>query len=170
MTQDEFNQQQQTQHPEPSKPFSDLEFSYMTIDPSWGKEVTAELRRKLQDKKYEETFEEKDEDGKPTGILRVPIDDLWSLLAMYTKDVRLGNLDMWGQKYVEDQLDLASDCLALGYIRSFTRALSRAITKLEVSQSRGGFLRKRSNTFTKEQFTTESKAKPVKDWLGRNKE
>lgn len=70
----------------------------------------------------------------------------WGLLSYYSRDLRLGYLkdDIIKNEveYCQYYLDLAGDCLRLGYPKAFETALRRCITRLELSQSRDGNLRK----------------------------
>jgi len=82
---------------------------------------------------------------------------LWGQIAYYTRDLRLGNLKNYDMfNYCQEWLNLAGDCLTAGYTKGFMTALRRVITVLELSQSIGGFLRKRSNTITTESFSKKS--------------
>lgn len=138
-------------------PVSELDYHYRTTDPNWGKsDVPVELKEKLMylvkkmDKKGQERYEE---------------EGLWGLLGYYTRDMRLANLSQWNNEfeYCQYYIDLAGDCLRENYIESFITALSRAVTVLELSQSKGGFFRKQANTFRSEQSneTIEPKKSPL---------
>jgi len=129
-------------------PQSDLDFNLMTTDPVWGShQLSPELQKMLS-----KTIEGIDKDGKP----KYSEQKLWSMLNYFTRDVRLGNLSKWDElPYVEHYINLAGDFLQSGMIKPFLIALSRAATKIELSQSKGGFLRRRLSTFTKEEFKTE---------------
>jgi len=142
-------------------PQSELDLTMMMTDPKWGIDASPELKEKLTKIiGYVETTENK---------LEAVQEELWGLLSMYTRDVRLGNLSQfYGEvSYVQYYLDLAGDCLREGYLGAFMKSLSMAITVLEVSQSRGGFLRKRNNTVTQEQYKEERE--PPKQTLFGNK-
>ena len=143
-------------------PYDNLQLQFMMTEPGWGKEIPEGLYQKLQEFKGEPY---KNSQGKTV----IDAQPLWDLLGFYTRDVRLGNLQQADVFYCEHYLDLASDCLRQGFIRSFLSALSRAITKLEVSQSRDGFYRKRTSTVTSEQIKQEP-VKIKKDILGREKQ
>lgn len=117
-------------------PYNDLEMQYRTVNPAWGREATPYLDKKL-------TFTKKAEEEKR-----------WELLAYYTRDMRLANIDVVELIYCQTWLDIAGDCLRLGYTKSFITALSRAVTVLELSQSKKGFLRKRHGTMTRESVTS----------------
>ncbi len=133
-------------------PKSELDLSLMTTDSVWGKdEVPIQLQNAL--KRYEATLDKKgkkifDEEGNPI----VTEDSLWSLLGFYTRDVRLANLSLWNGEfeYCQYFLDLAGDMLSEKQLEPFIICLRRVATVLELSQSKGGFLRRRINTFTSE--------------------
>lgn len=133
-------------------PQSELDLQMLLTDPQWGQKlgVPAELRAKLQ-KIIAHVQTEKE------GVVAIT-DNFWEMLGYYTRDVRLGNLSQfYGEVYyVQYYLDLAGDCLRYGYLKSFLKSLSLAITLLETSQSRAGFLRKRQGTITQEKHSTES--------------
>lgn len=134
-------------------PLNDLDMSYMTTNSVWGQsEVSEDLRNKLS--RLEFVKDEKgnivrDEDGNPVAVYK---DSLWGLLAFYTRDMRLANLSTWNGEveYCQYHIDLAGDLLQSDMIGAFLVALSRAATILELSQSKGGFLRRKQNTFTQE--------------------
>lgn len=134
-------------------PLNDLDMSYMTTNSVWGQsEVSEDLRKKLS--KLEFVKDEhgdiiKDENGNPVAVYK---DSLWGLLAFYTRDMRLANLSTFNGEvaYCQYHIDLASDLLQSDMIGAFLIALSRAATILELSQSKGGFLRNKQNTFTQE--------------------
>lgn len=128
-------------------PISDLDLQAQLTNPLWGKDLNDQLKAKLYsiiDKKLDES----------TGEETVTVENLWNLLNFYTRDMRLANLSLLtGEyEYTRKYLDLAGDCLSSGYIKGFITALSRVITILELSQSKNGFFRRRSNTLTNENY------------------
>lgn len=137
-------------------PRSTLDFSLMTTESVWGRaQVPIELKNKLQ--KYYLEIGKKE----PTK------ESLWGLLGFYTRDVRLGNLSKWDElPYCRYLLDLAGDLLQADMIEAFLIALSRVATVLELSQSKGGFLRREMNTFRQAQKFTEEKEPPKKSLFG----
>lgn len=144
-------------------PTSELDLNMMMTDSVWGRpEVSSELKDKLS--KYYVT---KDKDGKET----VTSESLWGLLGFYTRDMRLGNLNMLdgSYQYVTHYIDLAHDLLEAGMIEPFLIALSRAATQLEVSQSKNGFLRRAMNTLRHETITGTTEP-PKKTFFGGKKE
>jgi len=90
----------------------------------------------------------------------------WGLLSYYSKDLRLGYLNdniTKGSNEVEIAnfyLNIAGDCLRLGYPKSFETALRRVITLIELSQSRNGNLRR--DMITIKQDISQSINKPKK--------
>jgi hypothetical protein len=89
------------------------------------------------------------------GSHSVTKEDMSSLLGFYTRDLRLGNLSKMGNEvdFCDYMLNLANDFLKEGFIDPFLICLSRVASRLELSQSRGGFLRKRHGTFSTETVT-----------------
>lgn len=144
-------------------PFSELDLTFMTTQPSWGNEVSDELYSKVV-KVTGQAYES------PDGSLKIDAEPLWGLLAYYTRDLRLGNISGGAETtYCRHWLDFAGKCLRRGYVQSFLSALSKVVTVLELSQSKGGFLRKRQGTLT----TEEIKATPEpakKQIMGGKKE
>lgn len=125
-------------------PRSDLDFNLMTTDAVWGSPyISAELRERLG-----KEFKEVDKEGNET----VTTASLWGLLGFYTRDMRLANLSILNGEvnYCQYYLDLANDFLQADMIEPFLISLSRVATVLELSQSKGGFLRRRMNTFSTE--------------------
>ena len=151
-------------------PKSELDLSLMTTDSVWGKdEVPVQLQSAL--KKYKNQL---DKDGKTifdkTGNPIVTEESLWSLLGFYTRDVRLANLSLWNGEfqYCQYFLDLAGDMLSEKLLEPFIICLRRVATVLELSQSKGGFLRRRINTFTSESTPLNSGEPPKKSLFGAN--
>jgi len=127
-------------------PISDLDLQFQMIEPAYGKSgISSELMAKLQ-----QYGVEKDENGNQVIVEK---GSLWGILGYYTRDIRLGNLDKFTGEYayVKYYLDLAGDLLQADMIKSFLIALSRVASVVEISQSKGGFLRRRINTMTSEQ-------------------
>lgn len=142
-------------------PQNELDFHLMTTDSVWGKaDVSPELKEKLS--KY---FLGKDEAGKEV----ITTESLWGLLGFYTRDMRLANLSMWNGEvnYCQYYLDLANDLLQANMVEPFLICLSRVATLLELSQSKGGFLRKTMNTLRTESLHGELEP-PKKKLFGMN--
>ena len=143
-------------------PQSDLDLNLMITDAVWGKaEVSPELKSRLN-----QYYSTKDEKGKE----KITIQSLWGLLGYYTRDMRLANLSKWDGElaYVSYYIDLAGDFLQAGMLEPFLISLSRAATRLELSQSKGGFLRKTMNTFRREDIKGEINP-PKKSLFGGQK-
>jgi len=144
-------------------PQSELDLALMTTNSMWGQEdVPPGLKARLE-RVYQTTNE--------AGQTQQFTQSLWGLLGFYTRDMRLANLGEWNGEieYCKTFLDLANDFLQCNQTEPFLICLSRVATVLELSQSKGGFLRKKMNTFTQENIT---KDEPPKKSLfgGRKKE
>lgn len=150
---------------------SELDLALMTTNSVWGRaEVSQELRDKIgkehwvQIPKVDEQGQPVlDEQGQPVYEWGITYQGMWSLLGYYTRDMRLGNLSTFdGElRYTQYYLDLAGDFLQAKEVAAFLICLSRVATQLELSQSKGGFLRKRMNTLTQEHFSQEIEPKKV---------
>ena len=143
-------------------PQNELDFHLMTTDAVWGKaEVSPELRRRLN-----QYFLERLEDG--TDALKPS--SLWDTLGYFTRDIRLANLSAWNGEiqYCQHYLDLAGDFLQVNMIQAFIVCLERVASTLELSQSKGGFLRRIMNTLRTEHVNTETEP-PKKALFGSNK-
>lgn len=148
---------------------SELDLQLMTTDSMWGRsDINPDLKKKIVraygylkpklDSKGEPVFDNK---GQPVTDLEISEEGLWSLLGFYTRDMRLGNLSKFDGEfnYCAYYLDLANDYLQAEMVEPFLICLSRVATVLELSQSRGGFLRKRMNTLSQEHINVESEPK-----------
>lgn len=143
-------------------PLNDLDLVLMTTDAVWGKyDVSPGLKQKLT-----KITAYKDSEGK----VSYDYDSLWDLLGFYTRDMRLANLSTWDGEliYTRYFLDLANDFLQAEMIEPFLICISRVATVLETSQSKGGFLRRRINTFTQESFNRNEEP-PKKNLFGIGK-
>ena len=135
-------------------PQSEMDFNMLVIDPKWGidkippslkarlKEVMLARGKPNQNKKLEPTY-----------------DDLWELLAIYSRDMRLANLQSEDENYCEHYINLSGKLLRKGYPRSSILSLVYSVTRLELSQSRKGFLRTIFRTQKKEITMEESQPK-----------
>jgi len=144
-------------------PENALDFNMQMLDPKWGEanKINPALERKLKQSRFYKDLN--------TGETKVSQEDLWALLGTYTRDLRLGNLDKEEIVLCEYYLNLAEDLLKEGYINSFVVALSRVASRVELSQSKYGFLRRRPNTLetSKTEQTLEPKKKGL--WNGGKK-
>ena len=140
-------------------PTSSLDLTMLTTNPVWGNsEVSSDLKQALF--KYYETTNEQ-------GDKEITAQSLWGFFSFYTRDIRLGNLsDRTGElKACRHYLELAGDLLLSGYIEPFIIALSRAISIVETSQSKNGFLRDGMNTITNKNLNQDL-SPPKKDFFG----
>ena len=158
----------ETQQPQQrTVPTSELDLQMIVTDPQWGKQIPDELREKL--KALIDTGKTETKDGVTYRIVNE--DDLWGLMSFYTRDIRLSNLNSLNGEleYVVYYLNLASDCLRHGLMRAFIKSLSLAVSRMEVSQAKNGFLRKRQGTITSESIETkESPKKGIFGMKGRD--
>lgn len=147
---------------------NELDYLQSTTDTVWGRaEIVPELKKKLGESigRWKPLVDDKGnividpKTKEPKLVLSAELDDLWSLLGFYTRDLRLGNLDpKKGEvEYCQYYLDLAHDYLQFsqenkghGMVLPFLICLSRVATVLELSQSKNGFFRRRNNTITSE--------------------
>ena len=143
-------------------PMNDLDLQLMLVDTEWGNDISPELIERLVSIGDELETDE-------TGKLLVEKTKLWGLLSYYTRDMRLGNLDKLTYVVAVEWLDFAGDSLRIGIVQSFLTSLSRVITMLELSQSRGGFLRKQLSTFTQEHRHEFSEKNEKKGLFGSKK-
>jgi hypothetical protein len=144
-------------------PRSELDFNLMTTDTLWG---SGQINPVLKDK-IQQFYSYVDPS---TNERKVTYENLWGLLGFYTRDLRLANLSEWDGElhYVQYYIDLAGDMLQAEMIKGFLICLSRAATRLELSQSKKGFLRRRMGTLTQEHFSQEIEPKK-KNFFGLNK-
>ena len=138
-------------------PMNDLELSQMMVDPRWGDDyINKDLKAKLQSTrkihlKAGSAFE--NEKGEIEVVKEDRLIDteefLWGQLSFYTRDFRMGNLDKQDYDECKHFTLLAADLLTMNMRRAFIVCLARVSTRLELSQSRGGFLRTWTSTFRK---------------------
>ena len=132
-----------------SVPASDLDLTMMTTDPKWGSDVDVHDKLRERLKVLQPVY---DELGNVKGFDEFSI---WNFMNFYTRDMRLANLEKEEVVYCQYYLDLAGDFLQSMMNRAFIISLSRAVTVMELSQSKKGFLRRRMGTFTKENYQQE---------------
>lgn len=159
------NQEEARQEPREKEgrvmPQNELDYNLMTTDSVWGKDdVPEQLKEKL--KKY---YVSRGEDGGET----VTHEDLWGQLGYMTRDLRLANLNQFFNEitYCEEHLNLAGEMLSNDMVEPFLILMQRVASKLELSQSKGGFLRRKMNTFTQERINKEEV--PKKNLFGMSK-
>jgi hypothetical protein len=152
-------------------PTSDLDLNLMITNNQWGsKEVSEELKDTLS-KYYEVPVDTgmKDENGKAIIEMQKFKESMWGILDFYTRDIRLGNLSVWDGELKDTRwnLDLAGHFIQLEIplTQPFLVSLRKAITIIETSQSKGGFLRTKMNTLRHESLNQNIEA-PKKSFFG----
>ena len=126
-------------------PQSEMDFNMLVIDPKWGiDKIPPSLKARLNEIRLARTKTDN------TNREVITYDDLWELLAIYSRDMRLANLEGKDEEYCEHYINLSGKLLRKGNPRSSILALVYSVTRLELSQSRKGFLRKIFRTFKKE--------------------
>lgn len=146
-----------------SLPTSELDLNLMLTNAVWGRpEVSTELKDRLN-----KDFSKVD----ANGDVIVTTASLWGLLGFYTRDMRLANLSEWNNELqtCRYMIDLANDYLSENMIEPFIIALSRAVSIMETSQSKGGFLRRQMNTLTQKHIS-QNLEPPKKSMFGGGKE
>ena len=146
-----------------SLPTSELDLNLMLTNAVWGRpEVNEELKERLM-----KHYTQKGADGKVV----VTSGSLWGLLGFYTRDMRLANLSEWNNELqtCRYMIDLANDYLSENMTEPFIIALSRAVSIMETSQSKGGFLRRQMNTLT-QKHQHQNLDPPKKGFFGGGKQ
>lgn len=167
---------------------SELDYQLMTTDSVWGrKEFNSDLDKKMSrmsmrlvqkcdEEGYPLFYPKKDADGKELQDadgnllpdLARPIlgyeeksESVWATLGIFTRDLRLSNLDKWNGEVeaVSYYMNLAHDMLAAGYPRAAVICMGRVAAITEPTQSRGGFFRRRQNTLSQEHINIEQEPK-----------
>ena len=158
-------------------PLNELDFNSMLANPLWGQEINnPELKKKLTYNNYRTNekgdliYNIEEEGNKRVFHPQIEESSEYENLAFISRDFRLGNLKrMSGEReQAEYDTNLAHDCLQSGYKKAFSICLSRVASKLELSQSDGGFFRKIINTFIQDTRKTELEP-PKKSLFGGGK-
>ena len=148
-----------------SIPQNELDFNLRVVDTVWSSnELSPELKEKLT-----QSTTKKGKDGR----MYISKDNVSEAMQIYTRDLRLANLSTFNNEvnYCSYYQDLANDFLQSDFPMASMICLSRGTTVLELSQSKGGFLRKRMGTITQESFHTENEPKKKNFFgLGAKKE
>jgi hypothetical protein len=129
-------------------PQNDLDFNMQLTNPAWGKsELTAKAQDSLSKTFYliDATTGQValDEEGNPIVHHE---DDYWARLGFLTRDWRLSNLNTKDYERLRWWADFATATNQYGYKRSTAYCISQIAPTLELSQSKGGFLREILNT------------------------
>lgn len=144
---------------------TELDMAFLTTDSVWGKnEVGENFKKKTTKQKVFYTPRlnadgsmQTNEAGEVVLDVMTEEDVLWNTLSFFTRDFRLGNLNRWtgDLDFCEYYTQLAGDFLHEGMKAPFNIALSRVAGKLELSQSVGGFFRRRAGTFSQEHINVD---------------
>ena len=138
------------------RPTTDLDLQQGLTDPFISSPYVDEsLKDKFKEYEYI-----KDENGKVKVYLKR---DLWTVLNIFTRDWRLGNIDKKEEAvYIRHFLDLTTDIITVlgdDFRESAIISLERAFAVNETSQSKGGFLRRLLNTFIHQTNKTDDDTK-----------
>lgn len=127
-------------------PANDLDMQMLITDPAW-QNLSPQLREQLI-KLISTTVDEQ-------GNIKEEYSELHGILGVYTRDIRLGNLSSFNGEFefVSYYLELAVDLLEDGQPSACVVALNKGLSILELSSSKGGFLRKLLNTLVTESYT-----------------
>lgn len=127
-------------------PDNQLDAMWALTNPVWGKStIPKQLRDRLMKNKGGKLV---NEDG---DEFEADEEGMWDLLSYFTRDLRLGNLSKAEAKECREWLEICSDCIRNQYRDSFFLSLVKVVALTEISQSRGGWLRKILRTNTSEQ-------------------
>lgn len=156
-------------------PASEVELNQLVVEPQWGHDtLNPELNLKLSKAKYVKVKKGttlQNSDGTKRTLTEdelISVDEyFWSELNFYRQDLRLGNLDRSERVYCNHYLLLAADFLRKEMYEAFIVALNRVISKIELSQSKDGFLRKWFGTVRKLEGQDEPE-KPRLPFGGKN--
>jgi len=141
-------------------PSSGLDFNLLLTNTVWGDNVQVQKYFKDLCNTYEVLNDaEGDIKKNDKGEILVSEKNLWNMLSFFTRDFRLGNLGGKDIVYCEHYTTLASDYLENGFVECFFICLTRVATRLELSQSKGGFFRKQANTMTNERVLRQDSAR-----------
>jgi hypothetical protein len=129
-----------------STPENALDFNMLNINSVWGKnEIPPELKEALTQR-----FNFTDSNNTVHEFKK----SNWNLLGFFTRDFRLGNLDSAGIDLCDHYGRLANELINIGFSDPCNICLARIALKLELSQSKNGFLRKQNNTLIQEKNIT----------------
>lgn len=159
-------------------PESDLELTYAFTNPQWGDES---VNKELQDKFKRNVFEYAPKgsilqdnegnqivsDGKQKILNKK---DYWANLAFLTRDLRLANYDRTTYNFCSYMYELAGAFLNEGYVEAAALSMQIGAIHGEMSQGRGGFLRKMQNTLIKEEKFQQMEVKKNSILSGRPKD
>lgn len=140
--------------PKRSVPQNELDFNMQLTNPAWGKkELDVKAQENLSKTFYvvnEKGEVQLDADGQPIVHHE---DDLWSKLGFLTRDFRLSNLTKQDYALLSWWSEFAAAAAQEGYKGSTAYCISQVAPRLELSQSRAGFLRNILNTLINRNVT-----------------
>jgi hypothetical protein len=146
-------------------PANELDFNFQLIEPTW-QNISPHLRKKLIIRKGNRTIETTDSTGHKKKTKFEIYGELSGILAMYTKDIRLGNISTANgeYEYVVFYMELAVRLLMKGHVRASITSLNKALSRLETSNSKLGKLREIMQTIIHRTSGTEEpeKKSPLK--------
>jgi hypothetical protein len=135
-------------------PSSSLDYNLLLTNTVWGDNTQVQSYFKKLCTTYEVLRDVKGEMQRDeNNNILINEKNLWNMLSFFTRDFRLGNLTPKDIVYCEHYTNLASDYLEVGFVEFFFICLTRVAGRLELSQSRGGFFRKQSNTMISERVS-----------------
>ena len=135
-------------------PSNDTDLFIYTVDPAWSTEdINTDFEQPLLDENGKQVL---DEHGRPVMVF-----SFWHSLKFLKRDFRLGNLNAKYDdfEWMENRIQLAQNLLMLrdgAFKRLAPMALAPVIAIVELSQSRGGFVRNNFRTFS---FKSENEEK-----------
>jgi hypothetical protein len=136
-------------------PQSDLDFNMQLTNPTWGKE--SEIGNAAHDS-LKKTYYATDANGEVEYVDNEPVvhheDDMWSKAGFLTRDFRLSNLSKSDYEKSVWWTEFATATNLLGYKRSTAYCILQVAPTLELSQSKGGFLRDSLNTMIQKNTNT----------------
>ena len=168
----EEQKEQKQKHTRPM-PQNELDYHMMLTNSAWGKaEISPSLQEKLSQQVIKRTVVGVDENNKPIIREEVTTENSWHNLSFISRDLKLANLsNKFGNDevaYCEYRVTLAADCLQANMPKAFLACMNQVAPKLDLSQSKGGFLRKNFKTDTLENINVD-KEPPKKSLFGLGK-
>lgn len=147
-------------------PNSDAEYQKDITKPTWADRGQMPGLDQKTTKKFILTDAEGNVMRDANGKAREVPESLLNIYEMFTQDIRLGNLDKEEIVWCRLHLDLAHDLLQCGYTDSALVVLERAVSFIETSHSKKGWLRELLGTITQRQYSEYSEPKKS-IWTGK---
>lgn len=95
--------------------------------------------------------------------------ELQKEMAVYTRDLRLGNIQNKHYERALKYLSIAGDCMSEGMLDPAKSSLRRVVDIIELSQSRGGFLRNLINTLIRRDAVSQEITDNKSNFWGKRK-